>query len=93
MEKQHKPIRTESQYDVVWMPTVASWEKCKTFETLRDNMEWHSMKPWVVPPALTYYIQQKGNFSNEPKSLVIDTESRIVHNDPIPMMCIWRNIA
>ncbi|PON74643.1 Sieve element occlusion [Trema orientale] len=96
LEKWHNPTRTESQYDLVWVPVVDLWvsEKNKLFESLRGLMEWFSVyHPLMVPLEVIRYIKEKWNFSKKPQVVVMDTQGKIVHTNAIHMMCIWRSQA
>ncbi|PON74662.1 Sieve element occlusion [Trema orientale] len=96
LEKRHNLTRAESQYEVVWVPITDYWgdEKHRLFETLREQMEWHSIHhPTVVSPVVIRYIKEKWNFSKKPMLVVIDTQGKIVHLNAIHMMCIWGSLA
>ena len=96
MEKRHSGTRTESQYEVVWVPITDVWtdDKYMLFETLRDQMEWHSVHhPSVVSPVVARFIKERWNFNKKPMLVVMDTQGRIVHNNAIHMMCIWGSLA
>lgn len=91
-ERRHNLTRTESQYEVIWVPVADVWteEKYRRFESLRDQMEWHSVyHPSVVAPVVLRFFREKWNFSKKPLLVVMDIQGRIVHNNAIHMMCIW----
>lgn len=96
LEKRLNLTRTESQYEVVWVPIVEFWseEKYRLFETLRDQMDWHSVHhPSVVSPVVVRFIKEKWNFTKKPMLVVLDTQGKIVHLNAIHMMCIWGSLA
>ncbi|XP_024023960.1 protein SIEVE ELEMENT OCCLUSION B-like [Morus notabilis] len=95
-EKKHNLTRSESQYEVVWVPVADIWtdEKYRLFETLRDQMEWHSVHhPSVVSAVVRRFFREKWNFSKKPLLVVMDTQGRIVHHNAIHMMCIWGSLS
>lgn len=96
LEKRLNLTRTESQYEVVWVPIVDFWseEKYRLFENLRDQMDWHSVHhPSVVSPVVVRFIKEKWNFTKKPMLVVLDTQGKIVHKNAIHMMCIWGSLA
>ncbi|KAF4404918.1 hypothetical protein G4B88_006304 [Cannabis sativa] len=91
-EKCNNPTKTESQFDLVWVPIMDHWasEDGKTFESLREHMEWYSVHhPLMVPLKVIRYIKEKWNFTKKPLIVVMDTQGKIVHRNPIHAMCIW----
>ncbi|KAL5542623.1 hypothetical protein UlMin_010333 [Ulmus minor] len=92
-EKKANPTKTESKYEIVWVPVVEYWTEDKhrvVFESLRNQMEWYSIyHPTVVPPVAIRYIKQRWNFSKKPMVVVMDVQGRIVHRNAIHMICIW----
>lgn len=92
-EKKVNPTKTESQYEIVWVPVVDYWTEDKhgvVFERRRNQMEWYSIyHPTVVSPVAIRYIKQRWNFSKKPMVVVMDVHGRIVHRNAIHMMCIW----
>lgn len=86
----------ESQYEIVWFPVAERWdgEKLKLFETLRDQMEWHSIHLLsVVSQIVAKFIKEKWNFNKKPMLVVMDTQGNIVHHNAIHMMCVWGSLA
>ncbi|KAB2609815.1 hypothetical protein D8674_037160 [Pyrus ussuriensis x Pyrus communis] len=98
LEKRQNPTRTESQYEVVWVPIVDMWTEAKyqQFEDLRRNMEWYTLfHPSVVPKTVIRYIrkQDKWNYGKKPLLVVMDPQGKIVHTNAVHMMCVWGSIA
>ncbi|XP_062112525.1 uncharacterized protein LOC133823696 [Humulus lupulus] len=96
LEKCNNPIKTESQYDLVWVPVVDVWasESHEIFESLKEHMEWHSVHhPLMLPLKVIMYIRQKWNFTKKPLVVVMDTQGKIVHQNAIHSMSIWRSQA
>ncbi|KAL5552736.1 hypothetical protein UlMin_040137 [Ulmus minor] len=92
-EKKANPTKTESQYEILWVPVVDYWTEDKhrvVFERRRNQMEWYSIyHPTVVPPVAIRYIKQRWNFIKKPMVVVMDVQGRIVHRNTIHMICIW----
>ncbi|KAM6589462.1 hypothetical protein CsatA_012067 [Cannabis sativa] len=95
-EKRQSATRAQSQYEVVWVPISDYWtdEKQVLFETLRDQMEWHSIHHHsVVSSVVTRYVKEKWNFAKKPMLVIMDTQGKIAHHNAIHMMCIWGSLA
>ncbi|PON42304.1 Sieve element occlusion [Parasponia andersonii] len=95
-EKRHNPTRSESQYEVVWVPVTDFWndEKYRHFERLRDQMEWYSVHhPSIITPVVLRFFKEKWNFNKKPLLVVMDNQGKIVHLNAIHMMCIWGSLA
>ncbi|KAL5552733.1 hypothetical protein UlMin_040134 [Ulmus minor] len=95
-EKKQAVSRTESQYEVVWVPVEHVWseDKLVQFDSLRNQMEWYSIHhPSVVDPVVIRYIRERWNFSKKPLLVVMDAQGNIVHRNAIHMMCIWGSQA
>ena len=95
-EKRVNVTRSESQYEVVWVPVTDFWtdEKHRHFERLRDLMEWHSVHhPSVVTRVVLRFFREEWNFNKRPLLVVIDTQGRVVHLNAIHMMCIWGSLS
>ncbi|PON40913.1 Sieve element occlusion [Parasponia andersonii] len=95
LEKWHNLIRSDSNYEVVWIPIVDinTWtrEKLKLFKRLRDQMEWHSVdNPSNVDIR---FIKKECNFVEKPLVVVMDAQGNIVHKNGIYMMCTWGSLA
>lgn len=98
VEKRHKPMKPESQYEVVWVPIVDTWteDKYERFERIRNSMEWYSVYlPSVVSPTVIRYIRKedKWNFVKKPLLVVMDPQGKIVHTNAAHMMCVFGSIA
>ncbi|TXG56162.1 hypothetical protein EZV62_017475 [Acer yangbiense] len=87
--------RTESQYEVVWMPimdSTAQWteDKQKKFEYVQGTMPWYSIHhPSMVDPAVIRYIKEFWNFKKKPILVVIDLQGKVVNTNALHMMWIW----
>ncbi|XP_030496787.2 protein SIEVE ELEMENT OCCLUSION B [Cannabis sativa] len=95
-EKRHSMTRSESQYEVVWVPISNVWndEKYRVFDRLKEQMEWHSVHhPSAVTPVAPRFFREKWGFVKKPMLVVIDTQGRVVHHNAIHMMCIWGSLA
>ncbi|XP_024196631.1 protein SIEVE ELEMENT OCCLUSION B [Rosa chinensis] len=98
VEKRHKPMKPESQYEVVWVPIVDTWteDKYEQFERIRNCMEWYSVYlPSVVSPTVIRYIRKedKWKFVKKPLLVVMDPQGNIVHTNAVHMMCVFGSIA
>ncbi|KAF4378695.1 hypothetical protein F8388_006146 [Cannabis sativa] len=95
-QKKHSPMKMDSHYEIVWVPIVDNWDEDKLilFETLRNQMEWHSIDHHsVVSTVVRRYIKEKWNFNKKPILVVIDKQGAVVHHDATNMICIWGNTA
>ncbi|KAK0573206.1 hypothetical protein LWI29_004332 [Acer saccharum] len=92
--RQHS-TRTESQYEVVWMPVMdstAQWteEKQKKFEYVQGMVPWYSIHhPSMVDPAVIRYIKEFWHFKKKPILVVIDLQGKVVNTNALHMMWIW----
>ncbi|KAK1575813.1 hypothetical protein Q3G72_008541 [Acer saccharum] len=98
-ESRQHSTRTESQYEVVWMPVLdrtASWteEKQKRFEDLQGTMSWYSIHhPSMVDPAVLRYVKEFWHFKKKPILVVLDLQGRVVNTNALHMMWIWGSLA
>ncbi|KDP26703.1 hypothetical protein JCGZ_17861 [Jatropha curcas] len=98
-EARQHPSRTESQYEVVWLPVVdrsSPWDdvKQKQFETLQTMMPWYSVyHPSLLDPAVIRYIKEVWRFNKKPLLVVLDPQGKVVNPNAIHMMWIWGSIA
>ncbi|XP_062110489.1 protein SIEVE ELEMENT OCCLUSION B-like [Humulus lupulus] len=95
-EKRHNMTRSESQYEVVWVPISNVWndDKYRVFDRLKEQMEWHSVHhPSAVTRVAPRFFREKWGFVKKPILVVIDTQGRVMHNNAIHMMCIWGSLS
>ncbi|KAF3431155.1 hypothetical protein FNV43_RR25885 [Rhamnella rubrinervis] len=97
-EKRAYPLKSESQYEIVWIPIEDSWtiEKYQMFESLKQQMDWHTVHhPTVVPSVVAKYIRhpEKWRFNKKPIFVVLDTQGKVVHKNSFHMMCVWGSVA
>nr|XP_043624132.1 protein SIEVE ELEMENT OCCLUSION B-like [Erigeron canadensis] len=100
-EAKLNPTRSESQYEVVWLPVVpnhktAPWneERQIKFEELRNMMPWYSVfHPSLLEPAVIKYIKEVWHFNQKPLLVVMDLQGRIVNTNALHMMWIWGSLA
>ena len=95
-ERRQNLTKSESQYDVIWVPVSDFWteDKYRHFNILREQMEWHSVHhPSVVSPVVNRFFKERWNFVKKPMLVVMDHQGRIVHNNAIHMMCIWGSLS
>ncbi|OAY34434.1 protein SIEVE ELEMENT OCCLUSION B isoform X2 [Manihot esculenta] len=98
-EARQQPTRTESQYEVVWLPVVdrsTPWNevKQKQFESLQSMMPWYTVyHPSLLDPAVIRYIKEVWRFNKKPLLVVLDPQGRVVNPNAIHMMWIWGSIA
>lgn len=97
LERRQNLTKAESQYDVIWVPVSdarSDQDKYRYFESLREQMEWHTVHhPSVVSPLVTRFFKEKWNFAKKPMLVVMDNQGRIVHSNAIHMMCIWGSLS
>ncbi|TXG56157.1 hypothetical protein EZV62_017470 [Acer yangbiense] len=98
-ESRKHPTRTESQYEVVWMPVVDRtnpWtEKMnEQFETKQGKMPWYSIHhPLMVNPAVISYFKEHCHFKRNPILVVLDIQGKVVNSNALHMMWIWDSLA
>ncbi|XP_065875366.1 protein SIEVE ELEMENT OCCLUSION B-like isoform X1 [Euphorbia lathyris] len=98
-EARQSPSRTESQYEVVWLPVVdrsTPWNdaKQKQFENLQSMMPWYSVyHPSLLDPAVIRYIKEVWHFNKKPLLVVLDPQGKVVNPNAIHMMWIWGSTA
>ncbi|KAK2636630.1 hypothetical protein Ddye_031422 [Dipteronia dyeriana] len=98
-ESRQNPTRTESQYEVVWMPVLdrtAPWteEKQQQFENLQRMMPWFSIHhPSMVDPAVIRYVKEFWHFKKKPILVVLDLQGKVVNTNALHMMWIWGSLA
>lgn len=98
-ESRHQPTRTESQYEVVWLPIVdrtLPWTepKEKQFENLQMLMPWYTVHhPSLLDPAVIKYIKEVWRFQKKPILVVLDPQGRVVSPNALHMMWIWGSLA
>ncbi|KAJ4973402.1 hypothetical protein NE237_006576 [Protea cynaroides] len=98
-ESRDQPARTESQYEVVWLPVVdrsVPWTEAKQrdFDQLQSNMSWYSVHhPSLIDPAVIRYIKEVWHFNKKPILVVLDPQGRVVSPNALHMMWIWGSLA
>ncbi|KAK2636627.1 hypothetical protein Ddye_031419 [Dipteronia dyeriana] len=98
-ESRQHSTRTESQYEVVWMPVMdrtAQWteEKQQKFEYVQGTVPWYSIHhPSMVDPAVTRYIKEFWHFKKKPVLVVLDLQGKVVNTNALHMMWIWGSAA
>ncbi|KAK1578027.1 hypothetical protein Q3G72_026987 [Acer saccharum] len=99
-ESHQNPTRTESQYEVVWMPVVdvrtTPWteEKQQQFEALQGMMPWYFVyKPSVLAPQVIRYIKEVWRFNKKAVVVALDQQGKSVNNNALHMILIWRSLA
>ncbi|KAL5829285.1 hypothetical protein ACOSQ3_018753 [Xanthoceras sorbifolium] len=98
-ESRQHPTRTESQYEVVWMPIVdrtTPWTEAKQqqFESLQNMMSWYSIHhPSMVDPAVIRYVKEFWHFNKRPVLVVLDLQGKVVNTNALHMMWIWGSLA
>ncbi|KAJ0074737.1 hypothetical protein Patl1_33306 [Pistacia atlantica] len=98
-ESRQDPTRTESQYEVVWIPVVdrsTPWTqtKQKQFESLQSVMPWYSVyHPSMIDPAVIMYIQEIWYFKTKPILVVLDPLGKVVNHNAVHMLWIWVTVA
>ncbi|XP_057495807.1 protein SIEVE ELEMENT OCCLUSION B-like [Actinidia eriantha] len=94
-EARQQPMRTESQYEIVWLPVVdrsTPWTeaKQKQFENMQASMKWYSVyHPSLLDPAVIKYIKEVWHFNKKPLLVVLDPTGRVVNPNALHMMWIW----
>ncbi|XP_050205524.1 protein SIEVE ELEMENT OCCLUSION B-like [Mercurialis annua] len=97
-EARQHPARTESQYEVVWLPVVdrsSAWNDVKQsqFDALQSLMPWYSVyHPSLLDPAVIRYIKEVWKFNKKPLLVVLDHQ-KVVNQNAIHMMWIWGSAA
>ncbi|EEF47605.1 conserved hypothetical protein [Ricinus communis] len=98
-EARQNPARTESHYEVVWLPVVersTAWNdaKQKQFENLQSVMPWYTVyHPSLLDPAVIRYIKEFWKFNKKPLLVVLDPQGKVVNPNAIHMMWIWGSAA
>ncbi|KAJ0007461.1 hypothetical protein Pint_28840 [Pistacia integerrima] len=98
-ESHQDPTRTESQYEMVWIPVVdrsTPWTqtKQKQFESLQSVMPWYSVyHPSMIDPAVIMYIQEVWHFKKKPIVVVLDPRGKVVNHNAVHMLWIWGTVA
>ncbi|TXG56164.1 hypothetical protein EZV62_017477 [Acer yangbiense] len=98
-ESRQNPTKTESQYEVVWMPVVdrtTPWteEMQKQFETIQSTMPWYSIyHPSMVDQAVIRYVKEFWNFKKKPILVVLDLQGKVVNTNALHMLWIWGSLA
>ncbi|KAF8040735.1 hypothetical protein BT93_B2843 [Corymbia citriodora subsp. variegata] len=98
-EAKQAPTRTESQYEIVWIPVIdrsTPWneEKQKQFQNLQGMMTWYSVfDPKLIDPAVIKYIKEVWKFNKKAMLVVLDPQGRVTNPDAIHMMWIWGSMA
>ncbi|KAK0574134.1 hypothetical protein LWI29_018713 [Acer saccharum] len=98
-ESRQHPTKTESQYEVVWMPVVdktVPWneENQKGFETQQRMMPWYSIHhPSMVDPTVIRYIKEFWNFKKKPILVVLGPQGNVVNTNALHMVRIWDSLA
>ncbi|KAM7251752.1 hypothetical protein ACFE04_023635 [Oxalis oulophora] len=99
-ESRQHPTRTESQYEVVWLPVVdrsTPWndDKQRKFDLLqKETMPWYSVHhPSLVDPAVIRYTKEVWKFVKKPLLVVLDPQGRVVNRNAVHMMWIWGSLA
>ncbi|GAV83101.1 hypothetical protein CFOL_v3_26552 [Cephalotus follicularis] len=91
-ESRQHPTRTDSHYEVVWLPVVNGsipWNetKQKQFERLQDMMPWYSVyHPRLLDPVV---IKEVWKFQQKPLLVVLDPQGKVLNPNAIHMMWIW----
>lgn len=96
-ESRQNKTRTESDYEVVWMPIVEPpWteEKQVKFEALLGLMPWYSVAhPSLIESAVIKYVRQVWNFIKKPLLVVLDPQGKVVNTNAVHMLWIWGSLA
>ncbi|XP_038884139.1 protein SIEVE ELEMENT OCCLUSION B-like [Benincasa hispida] len=96
-ESRQNKTRTESDYEVVWMPIVDSpWteEKQVKFDALLGLMPWYSVAhPSLIESAVIKYVRQVWNFIKKPLLVVLDPQGKVVNTNAVHMLWIWGSLA
>ncbi|XP_031273238.1 protein SIEVE ELEMENT OCCLUSION B-like [Pistacia vera] len=98
-ESRQHPSRTESQYEVVWIPVVDrstpfTQQKQEKFETLQNQMPWYSVyNHTMIDPAVIKYIKEVWQFNKKPILVVLDPQGKVVNNNALHMLWIWGSLA
>ncbi|KAJ9169434.1 hypothetical protein P3X46_017634 [Hevea brasiliensis] len=94
-EARQHPERTESQFEIVWLPVVhpsTPWNEVtkKQFENLQSMMPWYSLfHPSLLDRAVIRYIKEVWRFNKKPLLVVLDQQGKVVNPNAIHMMWIW----
>ncbi|KAK3220157.1 hypothetical protein Dsin_014127 [Dipteronia sinensis] len=99
-ESHQNPTRTESQYEVVWIPIVdvrtTPWteEKQQQFEALQGMMPWYLVyKPSMLAPQVIRYIKEVWRFNKKPVVVALDQQGKSMNNNVLHMLLIWGSLA
>lgn len=98
-ESRQHPTRTESQYEVVWLPVVdrsTPWteQKQQQFDILQSMMPWYSVyHPSLLDPAVIRYTKEVWHFNKKPLLVVLDPQGRVANPNALYMMWIWGSMA
>uniref|UniRef100_A0A6M2F1U4 Sieve element occlusion N-terminal domain-containing protein n=1 Tax=Populus davidiana TaxID=266767 RepID=A0A6M2F1U4_9ROSI len=98
-EAREQPGRTESQYEIVWLPVMdrsTPWNetKKKQFEDFQSSMPWYSVyDPSLLEVAVIRYIKEVWHFNKKPLLVVLDPQGKVVNPNAIHMMWIWGSLA
>ena len=96
-ESRQNKTRSESDYEVVWMPIVESpWTEDKQvkFEALLGLMPWYSVAhPSLIESAVIKYVRQVWNFIKKPLLVVLDPQGKVVNTNAVHMLWIWGSLA
>lgn len=98
-ESRQHPSRTESQYDVVWIPVVdrsTPWtqQKQEQFESLQNQMPWYSVyNHAMIDPAVIKYIKEVWQFKKKAILVVLDPLGKVVNSNALHMLWIWGSLA
>ena len=91
-ESRVNATRTESQYQVVWIPVVdrsVVWTEAlqNRFESLQVTMPWYSVyTPKHIDRAVIRFIKEVWHFRNKPILVVLDPQGKAVSPNAIHMM-------
>ncbi|XP_059308432.1 protein SIEVE ELEMENT OCCLUSION B-like [Lycium ferocissimum] len=99
-ESKAQPNRTESQYEVVWLPVfdknLSPWTEAKQikFEEVQSSMPWYSVAhPSMIDPAVIRYIKEIWGFNKKPQLVVLDPQGKETNNNAYHMLWIWGNLS
>ncbi|KAM7266857.1 hypothetical protein ACFE04_009023 [Oxalis oulophora] len=99
-ESRMHPSRTDSQYEVVWLPIIdpvaTPWTdaKQKQFEMLQSNMPWYTVHhPSQIDQPVIKFTKAVWHFTKKPILVVLDPQARVASPNALHMMWIWGTLA
>ncbi|KAJ7947177.1 protein SIEVE ELEMENT OCCLUSION B-like [Quillaja saponaria] len=78
-------------YKIVWFPMVSQWDvaSLEQFNNLKSKMPWYTVQNFSYKPGQRY-ITKEWLFKNQPIIVVLSPLGRVLHQNAMHMIQVWR---